>query len=48
MLHKPIDPSGPIPEHCDSKKAGRQHQEHAEREKAATVERAKQVHHKEL
>ena len=48
MSHKPIDPSSPIPEHCDSKKAGRQHQEHAEREKAATVERGKPVHRQEL
>ncbi|KAF9451999.1 cytochrome b5 [Macrolepiota fuliginosa MF-IS2] len=35
VSHKPIDPSSPIPVHCDPKKAEKQRQERAEREKAA-------------
>lgn len=48
VLHRPIDPSSPIPEDCDLKRAGRQHQEHAERERTTAAEKAKSAHHKEL
>jgi hypothetical protein len=50
VSHKPIDPSSPIPEHCDPKKAEKQRQERAGREKAAAAatERTKEAQHEEL
>lgn len=50
VSHKPIDPSSPILEHCDPKKAEKQRQERAEVEKKAAVaaQKAQEDKHEEL